>query len=371
MQCLITIEDSSKSNFGGGQRITLEVLRTIYLKRLFDRIVLVDTKKDSHFKKKAQCYISDFIFIKTYGKIKSKDSPSFNIGIDEMIISFYYLFVNIFSLIKRIKLLRSYEIIIYATTKKALIYALLLKLFFRFPVIFHAHSIDNRRSFFYLTYKFLYSKCDIIICVSEFSYRKINLQSAILINNPIYLKLDNVKSKSISNKLIIASFSNLLKWKGIEYFMKSYNYLHHKDVEYWVFGDGNEKKYLKSLEQSNVKLKGFVSDLSEVLEKVSIVVVPTISEESFGMVIIEALAYGIPVITTNIGAQAELVINNMNGFHVPIKDSISIAGRIDYLIANPELYKSLSINAIDSVKKYNLNNFEGLIVETFSGSKVI
>ena len=77
------------------------------------------------------------------------------------------------------------------------------------------------------------------------------------------------------------------------------------DVERWLY----ERPHL------DVRITGWVTrrEVSENLEKASMLVLPSEFYESFGNVIVEAFAYGLPVITTNIGAQSELVDDGRTG----------------------------------------------------------
>jgi len=178
-----------------------------------------------------------------------------------------------------------------------------------------------------------------------------------------------VKSKSIAKKekIIVATFSTLIKLKGIDYFMKSFEYLKNKkEVEYWIFGEGSEKEYLKQFENKNVKLQGFADNSEELMiNNIDIIVVSSITEEACPMVPLEAFRCGIPVISTNIGGQKEIVKDNVVGLLVDIKNSRQIAEKINYFIDNPDEYEILSKNTIDYSKKFSILEYEKDIIKLF------
>ena len=78
------------------------------------------------------------------------------------------------------------------------------------------------------------------------------------------------------------------------------------------------------------------SDLQNLYETSDIFVFPSLWE-GFGMVLAEAMSYGLPIVTTNAGAIPYLVKDGRNGFLVPPQDPEKLAQAIDKLIASPEL----------------------------------
>jgi D-inositol-3-phosphate glycosyltransferase len=75
-----------------------------------------------------------------------------------------------------------------------------------------------------------------------------------------------------------------------------------------------------------------------------VVVMPS-HYESFGMVALEAMAMGTPVIASEVGGLAFLVKDGRNGFHVPSRDPEALAERIYTLIADPNCRDSLGQQA--------------------------
>ena len=79
-------------------------------------------------------------------------------------------------------------------------------------------------------------------------------------------------------------------------------------------------------------------DLVEEIQKASLVVLPSLAHmESFGMVLIEAMACQTPVIGTNIGGIPEVISEGIDGFIIPAQDSNALALAISKILADKEL----------------------------------
>lgn len=361
---IIIIEDSSKAWFGGGQKVTMEVARI--LKECY-KLILFDCTKNSRFFNESKELFSDIFLLKCYGRIVGGRKSSFSIGFKELLISFFMFPLNLYSIARFLKKnLKRENIIIYAATKKGLLLSFFLKMFLGYRYIFHAHSFDDKKSLFYKIIKLPLKYSDNIICVSDIVKSNINLNHCCTVYNPITVK-KHIKPRQIGEKVITASFSNLFKWKGIEYFMQSYDFLINKNkVEYWIFGDGEEKENLLRYQRPNVILKNFTHNVDDLMMNyISIIVLPSVSVEACPMVPLEAFSYGIPVITTNIGGQAEIVKDNYVGYHVPMKDPQAIAEKIDFLINNANIYHQMSNNALKYSMEFNIKKFHEQILHIF------
>lgn len=363
---IIIIEDSSKAKFGGGQKVTLEVMKGL---EEYYSLYLVDCKKESIFKQKSLNHVKEIIEINCFGKIKGGSKSSLSLGISEIIITPLNMIKNIFYLKSMFndKQINKKNTIIYATTKKALLVTFMLNKFTKIEYIFHSHSFDDRNSNFYPLINHTLKNAKKIICVSDYIKNNIDLPNTITVYNPVFDISNTHKNIKNKDKIIVASFSTLIKWKGIEYFMNSYSSLKNKDkVEFWIFGDGEELKSLREFENNKVILKGFTNNAEDLMKNnIDIIVVPSISSEACPMVPLEAFTYGIPVISTNIGGQNEIVVDKKVGLKVDIKSSEQIAEKIDFLIDNPDKYEEYSKNALNYANKFLIDEYNKKINKIF------
>ena len=71
--------------------------------------------------------------------------------------------------------------------------------------------------------------------------------------------------------------------------------------------------------------------------------------EGLPLVVIEAMACGLPVVVSTVGGIPELVKDGNNGFLVPPKDSFSLNEKLEILVNNEELRKKIGTKALETV----------------------
>jgi glycosyltransferase involved in cell wall biosynthesis len=107
-----------------------------------------------------------------------------------------------------------------------------------------------------------------------------------------------------------------------------------------IAGDGPLRPEVRAATQciKNVELLGHVSKgrLTEMLRRAHVVIVPSIWYETFGLVVIEAFAAGVPVIASNIGALGELVDHGRTGLHARPGDPEDLVKQVEWLSVHEE-----------------------------------
>jgi D-inositol-3-phosphate glycosyltransferase len=94
------------------------------------------------------------------------------------------------------------------------------------------------------------------------------------------------------------------------------------------------------------------------------VVVPS-HYESFGMVALEAMACGTPVVASQVGGLAFLVQDGITGFTVPVDDPQALADRLTLLINNPDLRQKLGRQATAMAQEYAWEEIAARIVRLY------
>lgn len=118
------------------------------------------------------------------------------------------------------------------------------------------------------------------------------------------------------------------------------------------------KKLKKDLNLYNVHFIDFLTkdQLSLYYKCADVFVLPT-REDVWGLVINEAMAYGLPVITTNrCIAGVELIKNGENGFLIEINDVEELRKKINFLFSKDYKKKQMSLNALKTIREYSIEN---------------
>jgi len=148
--------------------------------------------------------------------------------------------------------------------------------------------------------------------------------------------------------------------KGIQYMVEAARKLEEQNVEFLLAGPlGISEPAVRSF-PGNIKVLGRITrdQLSQHYRQAHLFVLPTLSD-GFAVTQLEAMAHGLPVITTpNCG---RVVTEGVNGFIVPARDSQALADAIARLDADRPLLRAMSANALLAVSKYDLPSNAALI----------
>lgn len=173
------------------------------------------------------------------------------------------------------------------------------------------------------------------------------------------------------NEKVILFVGGLKIIKGLKYLIQAMNEVikYCPDTKLVLAGSGPELKNLtlqveKLNLAKNVLFLGGVSHdkIPELMSTADIFVLPSLSE-GFPLVIVEAMASGLPVIATNVGGLPEIVKENENGFLIQSKNSNQIAQKIIFLLQNKELRKQMSENSKRIALEYDWDRIAGIIYE--------
>jgi glycosyltransferase involved in cell wall biosynthesis/SAM-dependent methyltransferase len=135
--------------------------------------------------------------------------------------------------------------------------------------------------------------------------------------------------------------------KGVHELIDAFNSLTQGTAELKIYGYGKEK-YLNELKEktsknSRIKFKGGYDhkDISKILSEIDILVIPSIWNEAYGLVLLEGLAAKIPVIASDVGGISERIVDGINGFLYDSPRSFNLAEKLRFVIKN---YKEIRSN---------------------------
>lgn len=165
--------------------------------------------------------------------------------------------------------------------------------------------------------------------------------------------VNEIRSKHREKKIVF-SLGRLVYYKGFEYLIKAAKHLA-DDYVVLIGGVGPLENKLKSLVKSEnlqqrVYLIGKIAydDLPSYYEAADIFCMSSIeASEAFGVVQLEAMSLGKPVVSTKISRSGVDWVNadKVSGITVDVRSSVKIAEAIEEICSNPQLYKKLSEGA--------------------------
>jgi len=156
----------------------------------------------------------------------------------------------------------------------------------------------------------------------------------------------------IKNNLIYVG--RLIDYKGVEYLIAAVKLLT-ENCKLIIVGDGPDRKRLEKLaEGSNIEFTGTLTfeEISKLLLASKIFILPSLTE-NLPNVILEALSFGLPVISTPVGAIPEIIKNGKNGYLVEKENPEQIYEKIKLILENKELYFRLATGAMKSVSVFS------------------
>lgn len=178
---------------------------------------------------------------------------------------------------------------------------------------------------------------------------------------PNFLEKLPKKINKLDNKNII-SVGRLEPEKGFLDLVSVFKLIELKDGEVYLnlVGDGSQKdKIFKNIVDNNisrkVKMPGYLDfeELNKLYEKSSLYLMTSYTE-SFGLVLIEAMSHGIPVIAFSCAEGAKELINNgVNGYLINNRNEHEMADKAVKLLNNPDKLKELGENARTTALKYS------------------
>jgi glycosyltransferase involved in cell wall biosynthesis len=135
--------------------------------------------------------------------------------------------------------------------------------------------------------------------------------------------------------------------KGLPYLHHAYQLMPSYETTSMLYG-GNCGNFMKQFD--GAKILGWVKDISEFYNQISVYVQPSVTE-GFGIEIIEAMAYGRPVIASRGAGGADAITDGYDGFVVPAKDVNAMMIRLQWFKENPEMMKEMGLRARDKAKE--------------------
>lgn len=240
-------------------------------------------------------------------------------------------------------------------------------------------KISVRHTFFSSSFSKLRwkMKSDVNIVVNKRLANDIGSKNTHVVYNSVGYDLDqHISRKELGETIKIGFLGRVVHNKGAQFLVKALGLLVNKkklNCEVLVAGDGRYLKALKHLTflyglNEKVKFLGYVNDKSQFFNEVDIFCLPSL-RETFGLVLLESMAHGIPVVASNIPGIDEVVIDGENGMLFSPGDHHDLADKIENLINDEDTRYSIVDEALNRVKQsYTLDRLRGDLHEVISST---
>lgn len=198
--------------------------------------------------------------------------------------------------------------------------------------------------------------------LADFYENQINTSTKV-VYIPNFIEYIPSENSSLQNKQLI-SVGRLDKVKGFDDLIEIFD-LFQKEHPDWILhivGEGSEKQNLQNkINELHLEEKVFLcgnklgNELADEYLNSSIYLMTSFSE-SFGLVLVEAASFGLPLIAFDSAQGAkEMIENDKNGFLISNRNKEKFIEKINEIILNPEKKNSLSEYALETAKLYSRN----------------
>lgn len=186
------------------------------------------------------------------------------------------------------------------------------------------------------------------------------------------------RQKNNSEPFHVLSVGRIAPYKGQDVLIRALGSLLDRgfDVRLTLVGDvyGERVSYRESLESIAVELEideyvefaGFSENIEPFFANADVFVLSSTRPEGLGLVVLEAMAAGTPVVASNNGALKEIIDDNKNGLLVEPGDHQAIADAIEEIIRDPELRRRLAEAGFERVaEKFTVEEMNRNIVTAY------
>ncbi|HWL06909.1 MAG TPA: glycosyltransferase family 4 protein [Planctomicrobium sp.] len=163
---------------------------------------------------------------------------------------------------------------------------------------------------------------------------------------------------------VIGTAGPLEAGKGLQHFLRAAVRIlkSRPDTLFLIAGSGPEERSLRSLAMDlqishAVTILPNLHDFTPALKAMDIFVLPAL-KQGLGSTMLDAMAWGLPVVASESGGVFSVVVDGMTGFLVPPSDDVALAERMRFLLENPDRARELGCNARKRIQeRFDITHF--------------
>lgn len=241
---------------------------------------------------------------------------------------------------------------------------------------FHFHNSSAKKNWvlYYPAERVLSRFCDYIVTINKEDYeraKKFHCRNVryipgvgIDIDKIRNLKIDKERKRASigvpKDKILMISVGELIERKNHEVIIKALAQINNPDIYYAIAGKGALKEYLSELVkkcnlEKQVIFLGFRTDVYELYQIADISAFPS-KIEGLGLAGIEALAAGVPLISSNIHGILDYMVDGKTGYMVEPENVCGYAEAIKKLVADPEMRINMRANCSKAAEVFDISN---------------
>ncbi len=165
--------------------------------------------------------------------------------------------------------------------------------------------------------------------------------------------------------ILVLSVGELQKRKNHQAIIRAIAKLNNPHIKYIICGQGELEDYLKKLVftlrlNKQVFFLGYRQDIPEIMSACDIFAHPSI-REGLGLASLEAMASGLPLVTSNVQGVPDYVENGVTGYMCSPMDIDAYADNLNKLVTDKVLREKIGTDNIDFVQKYRVEVIEPVI----------
>lgn len=175
-------------------------------------------------------------------------------------------------------------------------------------------------------------------------------------------------------KLNILFVGRLERRKGLSYLLKAYKQVQQEvpNSRLIIVGPGTRlrrwyERQARRQHSKDVTFVGYVpyEELPRYYKTADVFCAPATGRESFGIVLLEAMALGKPVVASNIEGYASVITNDVDGWLVPPKDTGALAQALISLLTDESRRRQIGVRAQASAQEYSWNHVAQRVLDYY------